>query len=582
MKSYIPFSAIALQSRERDSIVSFSGNANRTWGDFAYHLSVLRAHIRSSENARWILNCDDIYLFACALMALLQCGKEALLCANTTPAFIEEISGARSEGGTGFFSGQELAGAICLPSLIDAAGPTRAIPGDDLVFPRIVADDARITLFTSGSTGSPKAFPKRLTELEVETGELCRIWGGLIDGRRVYSTVNHQHIYGLLFAVLLPLSAGLPVCADPLRYPESLEALGDPCPILVCSPAFFKRVAEAEFPAGLFPGGATLFSSGGVLPEAVARDVERKLGTSPMEIYGSTETGGIAFRKSVAEKSWTPFPRNTVTINEEGRIVVTSPYILDPSGFTCGDLGRYVDDGKFILEGRADSIVKIEEKRISLTEVEGRLAESPLVKESCVIALAGKRQYLGAVIVLSAEGRAFFAGRDKKDINDYFRGHLAQYLEGTVIPKKWRIVEAIPRNAQDKLVRSEIEVLFRKGEDLAIHSVRKEGLTLVVDFTPGSRSVYFDGHFPEYRLLPGVVQCDLAIRFAHENLGTTMNIVSIPRMKFKRPIPPDTRILLSIEYDGDKSRLSFTYRAADGEAVYSDGTVVLQGGQVGT
>ena len=573
MKSYIPFSSIGLLSRDRDSIVSFSGASSRTWEDFAFHLSALRAHIRSSANARWILNCDDIYLFACALTAILQCGKEAMLCANTTGSFIDEISGA----GTGFLSGQELPGAVCLPALIAASGPTRSLTEDELAFPAIVADDARITLYTSGSTGKPKAFPKRLTELEVEAGELCRIWGDLIEGRRVYSTVNHQHIYGLLFAVLLPLSAGLSVCSDQIRYPESLEALDDGKPVLVCSPAFFKRVAETEITPGLFSGGATIFSSGGVLPEAVAREVERRLGSSPMEIYGSTETGGIAFRKSVAEKAWTPFPRNAVTINEEGRIVVTSPYILDPAGFTCGDLGHYVDCGKFILEGRADSIVKIEEKRISLTEVEGRLAESAMVKESCVIPLAGKRQYLGAVVVLSAEGRAYFADKEKKALNDYFRAHLAQYLEGTVIPKKWRFVEAIPRNAQDKLVRSDIEALFRKGEGITVHSVRIEGRTARVEFTPEGQSVYFDGHFPEYLLLPGVVQCDLAIRFAHENLGTTLNISSIPRMKFKRPIPPDTRLVLSIEHDVDKNRLSYSYRAVEGETVYSDGTVVLEG-----
>lgn len=573
MKSYIPFSSIGYSSRERDSTVSFTGSSNRTWADFAYHLSILRAHIRSSSNVRWILNCDDIYLFACALTAVLQCGKEALLCANTTGAFINEISG----DGTGFFSGQEMQGAVSLPALIEAAGPTRDLPESELAFPRIKADDARITLYTSGSTGKPKAFPKRLTELEVEAGELCRIWGGLIEGRRIYSTVNHQHIYGLLFVVLLPLSTGLPVCSDPVRYPESLENLGDPKPVLVCSPAFFKRVAETEFTPGIFPGVATIFSSGGVLPEAVAREVERRLGTSPMEIYGSTETGGIAFRKSVAEKAWTPFPRNTVTINGEGRIVVTSPYILDPSGFTCGDLGHYVEEGRFILEGRADSIVKIEEKRISLTEVEGRLAESPLVKESCVIALAGKRQYLGAVVVLSAEGRAFFAGKEKRELNDHFRRHLSQYLEGTVIPKKWRFVDSLPRNAQDKLVRSDIEALFKKGEGIEVHSVRIEGGSAFIELTPERQSVYFDGHFPEYRLLPGVVQCDLAIRFAHEHLGTTLNITSIPRMKFKRPIPPDTRLLLSIEHDGDKNRLSFTYRDAGGDTVYSEGTVSLEG-----
>ncbi|MBI9105594.1 MAG: acyl-CoA synthetase [Spirochaetales bacterium] len=520
------------------------------------------------------MNCDDIYFFTCAFTAILQCGREALISANTTSEFISEITGPE----TGFLSGDQRCGADTIPVIIDAYYSINTRPVSDtwFEFPLIDADTARITLFTSGSTGKPKAFSKRLTELEVETRELSRQWGGLLEGRKMYSTVNHQHIYGLLFMVFLPVSSGLPFCADQIRFPESLGNLSDAEPILVCSPAFFKRVSAIEFNADVFSEGTVIFSSGGVLSEKVAREIEARLGTSPLEIYGSTETGGIAYRKSVAQTAWTPFPRNAVTINEENRIVVKSPYILEPSGFTCSDLGHFVDDGRFILEGRMDSIVKIEEKRISLTEVEFRLIESVLIKDSCVIALTGKRQYLAAAIQLSDEGLEFFKDSDKREVNVYFREHLAKYLENTVIPKKWRLVDKIPRNTQDKVKRTEIEALFRKNEDLNIYSVSIENSSAVIDFTLGIGSVYFNGHFREFSILPGVVQCDLAMRFAHEHLSSTLKMKSISRMKFKKPILPETRLLLELNFNSKRNKLSYSYCGYGNGIQYSSGTITLE------
>ncbi|HNY22244.1 MAG TPA: AMP-binding protein, partial [Treponemataceae bacterium] len=443
-------------------------------------------------------------------------------------------------------------------------------------FPTITADGARITLYTSGSTGAPKPFPKRLTELEAETGELYRLWGSLIEGRRVYSTVNQQHIYGLLFTVLLPISMGVPFCEDIVRYPESLESLGDRNPALVCSPAFFKRLAETEIPPNLFPGGCVVFSSGGVLTEGVARETEKRIGVKPIEIYGSTETGGIAYRTAVIESSWKPFSRHEVSINEEGRVVVKSPYILDPAGFVSGDLGHFIEDGRFILDGRADSIVKIEEKRISLTEVENRILESPYAREACAIALTGKRQYLGAVVALSDEGKAFFAGKEKREINDFFRGHLAHYLENTVIPKKWRFVEALPRDSQDKLKRADITALFGKTPDVRTLSLSKTEKGLSIELSIASTSVYFDGHFPSFKLLPAVVQFDLVMEYAAEHLGLSPKITSIKRVKFRKPIQPETKLALTIDYDRDADRLTFNYADAESGKAYSEGTIQLE------
>lgn len=559
-------SELTTQSRSPDSPFSFTGNRCRTWDTFLNDCAALRAYIQSKPHDRWIITTENSYYFSCALFAVMQSGKAALLCANTSSAFLSEISGDT----TGLFSDRELPGAAVLPGILSGHC------FECREFPPIQSSTCEIVLYTSGSTGKPKAFSKRLTELETETAELWRLWGDRLAGKRVYSTVNHQHIYGLLFSILLPVSASLPFCEDQIKYPESLESIPDPDPVLVCSPAFFKRLAETPLESGRFSDGLTVFSSGGVLPRETARAAGDILGTTPLEIYGSTETGGIAWRKSVEETAWKPFPRNTVTVNNEGRICVRSPYIHDPAGFISGDIGHFLDDGTFMLEGRADSIVKIEEKRISLTEVENRLLESPYVRETAVIALKGKRQYLGAVVVLSDDGKQYFEAREKKDINRFFMEHLSQYLENTVIPKKWRFVSALPRNTQDKISREAVERLFNKTEELTIHEQEVSASHASMTLSFGCKSIYFDGHFPEFLILPGVTQVDLAMRRSHELLGTTLAMQTITRIKFKRPILPEQKMRLELAYTEEKNKLTFSYRTYPDGVLCSEGTIILE------
>lgn len=569
MIMHIPLSSLTFQSYPPQKIISLSEKQTFFWSDFIFHVSLLRSYIGNRDESRWIINSENGYLFLCALTAALQCGKPALLCANLSSAFLGEIVDSR----TGFLCDQPMDGAVPIQEIV--AGQIQSSDAD-LSFPAVSAENSAIILYTSGSTGSPKAFKKRLSELEAETGELAKIWGSEMAGRTVYSMVNHHHIYGLLFSILLPVSLGLPFQAGQIHYPESLESLSSSFPLLVCSPAILKRMAETAFVPGIFGGTALIFSSGGILPAPVAEKIAARFGSGFWEIYGSTETGGIAFRKAAADAAWRPFPRNSVSTDAEGRLLVRSPYILDPAGFLTGDLARFIDDGHFILEGRVDSIVKIEEKRISLTEVENRLRESEYAADAHVIALSGKRQYLGAVIALNQRGIDFFSGKEKLFWNAFFAEHLARFLERTVVPKKWRFVPAIPVNSQGKIPRNEIEALFRKTKDVDVSSVTIEGNRVSIALTVRSTSVYFDGHFPSFKLLPGVVQFDLAMRLGAEHLGIGQKIKTITRVKFRKPIQPDILIALDLEYFAEASKLNFSYSDKLTKAVYSSGSIILE------
>ena len=118
------------------------------------------------------------------------------------------------------------------------------------------------------------------------------------------------------------------------------------------------------------------------------------------------------------------------------------------------------EDGRFILKGRADSIVKIEEKRISVVEVENRIGQTGLVADCCVVPMSDRRQYLAAAIVLNKDGQEKFRGMDKFDINKFFHDYLLQYFENVVIPKKYRYLDKIPCDVQGKKHKPEIQSLF--------------------------------------------------------------------------------------------------------------------------
>ena len=208
-----------------------------------------------------------------------------------------------------------------------------------------------------------------------------------------------------------------------------------------------------------------IFTSGGAVSPELAVDTAKCFGVYPLEVYGSTETSGIAYRQqNINNLEWTPFDNAKIWKGDDGCLRIISPYIRDPQGFATADLVDFIEGtNRFILKGRADSIVKIEQKRISLTEIENRLLESGLVADVKVVALSNNvRQFLGAALVFSKKGKELFEGKEKYSINRYFQQYLQKYFENVVIPKKWRYLDLLPADVQGKKHKDEIIALFEK------------------------------------------------------------------------------------------------------------------------
>ena len=578
MPKAIPLSGFAHNSRSLSAVLCYEGAWGeakyKTWADFLEGAAVLRRQIEAAGNEQWLLHCDDCWYFLLTFTALLQCKKEILLSANVSPAYIAEIRGAGNNGSIPFLTDQVFSegesphNTFFIPSLLKTVSPIETTTEEA---PTINPDETSIIMYTSGSTGKPKAVKQRLTEFENDNRFVLSKWGDECLKRKLCSTVSQHHIYGLLFSILLPFTAGIPFRRTRIEFPEELEKLVDTEYMIVTVPAFLKRAVEIERASGLNLQSPLIFTSGGALDPETARKTSEILGFWPIEVYGSTETSGVAWRQSINGLEWTPFDNAQLSKNEDSCLIIRSPYIKDPAGFQTADMVEILEDGRFLLKGRIDSVVKIEEKRISLTEMEDRILQSGFAADVCVIPLADKRQYLAAAIVFNDKGKEQFAGLEKHAINTFWREYLLRYFENMVIPKRWRYLEALPVDAQGKKSRENINLLFAAEKIIA----RTEN-AVSLEFSIPDTSPYFDGHFPGFPIFPAVAQVELVRRYVSRYLEIgSMGISDIRRIKFSSFIRPFAPLLLNIEKKG--TSVSFKISSPDGATVYSQGSFTIMG-----
>lgn len=572
MEKEVPLSKVQENSRHRDAILCYQGNWSqkqyKTWSDFIQDTARLRHYIRQFPNEKWLLHCEDTWLFLVAYAALLQCRKTVMLTANVSPAFLQEIRGED----TPFLTDQQLPHTISIAEVLQNEA---TIAQQELAPPAITPDDTNIILYTSGSTGHPKAVVQRLTEFEQDNRFILSQWGPQLIKRKLCTTVSHHHIYGLLFSIMLPFTAGIPFRRRRVEHPEEFLNLNDTSYTIIAVPAFLKRANQENPRYNLVD--PWIFTSGGVLTPEEGQRTSQRFGFWPIEVYGSTETSGIAWRCSQDGIAWTPFQNAEITLAENGCLKVRSPYIKTPEGFVTGDLAELLQDGRFILKGRADSIVKIEEKRISTTELENRLLQSGLVQDATVIPLQEThRQSLGAAPVLNKAGKEKFRDSTKLEMNNFFKEYLRDFFEQVVIPRKWRFPDAIPLDTQGKKSREAIVALFSQQEEFHVHSVESETDGATVIFSVPASSVYFDGHFPSFPLLPAVAQVTIALKLAKRYLGITTTPRRIRKMKFSNMITPEQSVRLTMKVSDDGKNMAIKMEnPSSPRQIYSQGTIKI-------
>ncbi|HJS89999.1 MAG TPA: AMP-binding protein [Steroidobacteraceae bacterium] len=341
---------------------------------------------------------------------------------------------------------------IALPLVRFAKVPTPgAQPRGPWRVPEIEATQPAAVVFTSGSTGVPVPYPKTWGKLVrcVRDGA-ARL--GLEDGssHAVLATVPPQHMYGFESSVLLGLQSGSALCAERPFYPadicSALEALPRPR-ALVSTPIHLRALLASQME---LPPLDLILSATAPLPQELARESEQRFDAPLLEIYGSTETGQLATRRTARDREWRLWPGVCLTL-EDGRAWARGGHLEQPTPM-CDEL-ELLDGERFLLHGRLGDLVNIAGKRSSLSYLTHQLNSIPGVEDG--VFFFPEEPHPSAAGVARVAAAVVAPRLDAAQLTHALR----ERIDPVFLPRPLLFLERLPRNSTGKLPREALRSL---------------------------------------------------------------------------------------------------------------------------
>jgi acyl-coenzyme A synthetase/AMP-(fatty) acid ligase len=400
-----------------------------TRADLGRHISSV---MRALPEARWLVNrCANRYHFAVAFHAICARGATNLLPpgvgAQATDELLAEYAGAR---------------------LIEDDFVAAAFAGSGSADSEVPAiDDSHLAalVFTSGSTGKPRPHEKRWRMLAM-SARYCRLRLGE-RALNVVATVPQQHMYGLETSIFTLLAGDWALCDGNAFYPDEIVAAlrALPAPrLLITAPYHLRHLLAIHAP---LPRVELVLSATAPLAPDLALEAEQRLGCEVHEIYGCTEAGSMATRRSAREEVWTPYPQLEFGVRDD---VTTVRAAHLPGEIPIADRIELLDDGRFRLLGRDADMIKIGGRRGSLADIAARIATLRGVVDQVVfMPTAGETARPAALVVAP--------GRSAAEL----RQELGGLLDAVFVPRPLRVVDRLPRDALGKLPREKLLELLR-------------------------------------------------------------------------------------------------------------------------
>lgn len=515
------------------------------WQDVALQA----AAIAQMENLTWALWEADSYEFLVLFFAALLAEKQVLLPPNRVRELEQDFAAQQIY----FLKRQDVEKVVPLSLTLDDA----------------FLEQAQLYFYTSGSTGEPKRIPRTLRQLLNEVQGLSQSFT-FNEHAIVIATVSHQHIYGLLFKLLLPLATGRSFYSPQMAFPEDVVQAQKQLEILelsnylISSPALLKRWTTDV----ILQQCQMVFSSGGKLESGVRPLLNRPI----IEVLGSSETGGIAHRAQ-DEDAWTAFSNVAIRI-EDQQLMVKSNHAYEDDWITTGDGAAWSDATcqTFKLMGRTDRIVKLEEKRLSLDAIEQSIQALDAVQQCHVLVLEHEhRQILGCIVVLKEDAREQLQQPGKSAFVGHLKQQLKDHLETIAIPRQWRFLSQLPQNSQSKLNKSYLQTLFKPMLQPVVlsQSQSSDDYILSLEFPP--ELACFKGHFPTQPIYPGVGQIGFLQHFA-KSIWSDLNwCQGYEQLKFQNLIRPYA--IVQLKLSRKEHKVSFELR--DSEQILASGRLLF-------
>ena len=404
----------------------------------------MRAALPAGEH---VLNdCTDRYRFAVAFAACVVAKKVSLLPSTHTLELIRRLAQLTPDV---FCVTDDPRCEIDLPRVYFP--DTGAIEHGSWSVPQIEGDQLCAHVFTSGSTGDPLPHRKTWGRLVSCVTHESRALGLQAGGYAIVGTVPAQHMYGFESTVLLALHTRNPLTAARPFYPADIASALAAAPrprVLVSTPVHLRALLGADVP---LPAVDAVVSATAPLSMELAREVEARLTAPLLEIYGSTETGQIASRRTTQSPQWTLFEGVQLT-ERDGRMWARGGHIEQPTPL-C-DVIEIRSATQFLLHGRLGDLVNIAGKRSSLGYLESQLNALPGVLDGAFfLREEGTRS---SVEVTRVGAMVVAPGLDGRAILEQLR----KRIDPVFLPRPLLFVDRLPRNGTGKLSREALHSLL--------------------------------------------------------------------------------------------------------------------------
>ena len=370
--------------------------------------------------------CQDRYRFAVLFAACVVAGRTCLLTGDHSERAIDRVRLR--------FAGCESLG----DEILDLPAPETMAdwPPPEIPFSQRVA-----IVLTSGSTGEPAAVPKLWGELVVRSRAAASRFGLADEGApALVGTIPPHHMYGFETTVLLPMHSGSASWCGPVFYPADIRAAlqGVAGPrVLVTTPIHLRAMLEHA----LDRPPEQVISATAPLDMVLANRAEALWGAPVLEIFGATELGSIASRRTVTDDAWILYPGLTLSPGIDP--LVEAPYA---PATRLSDRIERLDDGRgFRLLGRSTDLVKLGGRRASLSGLTRILNRLDGVVDGVFLAPDDLDRRPSARLIAVAVA----PGRDAQSLLDALR----REIDPIFLPRRLILCEALPRNTTGKLPR---------------------------------------------------------------------------------------------------------------------------------
>lgn len=406
---------------------------------------------------------------------------------------------------------------------------------------------------TSGSSGKAKLIEKTLEQILLEATFLKDKFKFQKDDIFTASA-SCNHFFGLIFRLFVPLMSGGIIYTKPFLIANDIANF-DKKHIFITSPIILENMVKSN---QKFNNIQRIFTAGSKLGKTIREEISNITNAEVINIYGSTETGVIAYDIGNGLKT---FSQVNVSVDNEERLFVSSPW----ANFQTNDLAK-IDGKKLYLLGRVDRVVKQSDRRIHLDILEDEIKTCMFIQDCACKVIDNK---LVALITLNEVAKKVFRKSGRKTIIESIKKHIYSNFKNCI--KIYKIVDFIPRNNNAKISTDNFLQSLNKNIKPQFKLKEQNNNMYVFSAVLQPECYFFQGHFNNFAVLPGYLQLEMIFQLA-KSVGIDLyGCKNIKNLKFNGFLRPLDDIFVYITNNNN----FITFEIKNNNKICSSGKILL-------